>query len=95
MVHTASIMGAAKKPDIQEQDLHGFKHFKLLLPVPAKLYGYGCGRDRAVNRELHFDQVLALIKTETPIRVPNRIGTLPFPSNKAKASAMRPTQWRR
>ena len=39
MVHTVGITGAPKKPDIQEKDLHGFKHFKLLLPVLAKLHG--------------------------------------------------------
>ena len=47
MVHTVGIMGAPKKPDLQEKDLHGFKHFKLLLPVLAKLHDHGCGRDRA------------------------------------------------
>ena len=54
-------VGAPKKPDIQEKDLHGFKHFKLLLPVLAKLHGDGCGRDRAGNRKLHFGQYVALI----------------------------------
>ncbi len=61
MVHTVGVMGAPKKPDIQEKDLHGFKHFKLLLPVLAKLHDNGCGRDRAGNRKLHFDQYTALI----------------------------------
>ncbi len=61
MVHTIGIMGAPKKPEIQENDLHGFKHFKLLLPVLAKLHDNGCGRDRAGNRKLHFDQYVALI----------------------------------
>ena len=61
MVHTVGIMGAPKKPEIREKDLHGFKHFKLLLPVLAKLHDDGCGRDRAGNRKLHFDQYAALI----------------------------------
>ena len=61
MVHTIGIMGAPKKTEIQENDLHGFKHFKLLLPVLAKLHHNGCGRDRAGNRRLHFDQYTALI----------------------------------
>ncbi len=61
MVHTVGIMGAPKKPEIREKDLHGFKHFKLLLPVLAKLHDDGCGRDRAGNRKLHFDQYVALI----------------------------------
>ena len=29
MVHTLGIMGALKKPEIHEKNLHGFKHFKL------------------------------------------------------------------
>ena len=55
------LMGAPKKSEIQEKDLHGFKHFKLLLPVLAKLHDNGCERDRAGNRKLHFDQYTALI----------------------------------
>ena len=54
-------MGACKKAKIREQDLQGFKHFKLLLPVLSKLHDHGCARDRAGNRKLHFDQYLALI----------------------------------
>jgi hypothetical protein len=61
MAHTIGIMGAPKKSEIQEKDLHGFKHFKLLLPVLAKLHDNGCERDRAGNRKLHFDQYTALI----------------------------------
>ncbi len=60
-MHTVGIMGAPKKPDIREKDLHGFKHFKLLLPVLAKLHDDGGGRDRAGNRKLHFDAYVALI----------------------------------
>ncbi len=52
MVHTIGIMGAPKKSEIQERDLHDFKHFKLLLPMLAKLHDNGCGRDRAGRRSL-------------------------------------------
>ena len=45
MVYTIGIMGAPKKPDIQEKDLHGFKRFKLLLPVLAKLHHKESSRD--------------------------------------------------
>jgi len=54
-------MGAPKRPEIEEKDLHGFKHFKLMLPVLSKLHDNGCGRDRAGNRELHFDQYVGLV----------------------------------
>jgi len=49
------------KPPILEPDLHGFKHFKLLLPVMERLRHAGCARDHAGNRILHFDQYAALI----------------------------------
>ena len=49
------------KPDIKEKDLHGFKHFKLLIPVLERLQGDGCRRDKAGNRILHYDQYAALI----------------------------------
>lgn len=61
MMHTICGMGAPRKPKIQERDLHGFKHFKLLLPVLSSLHEHGCARDRAGNRTLHYDQYLALI----------------------------------
>lgn len=49
------------KPDIKEKDLHGFKHFKLLMPLLEKLHDNGCRRDKAGNRILHYDQYAALI----------------------------------
>ncbi len=54
-------MARKRKPKIKEEDLHGFKHFKLLLPVLERLHGDACQRDRAGNRKLHFDQYTALI----------------------------------
>lgn len=54
-------MARTPKPEIQERDLHGFKHFKLLLPVLEKLHAEGCRRDKAGNRILHYDQYAALI----------------------------------
>ena len=54
-------MSAPKKAKIQERDLQGFKHFKLLLPILERLHDQGCARDRAGNRTLHFDQYLSLI----------------------------------
>jgi len=54
-------MARKRKPKIKEEDLHGFKHFKLLLPVLEKLHDDACARDKAGNRKLHFDQYAALI----------------------------------
>ncbi len=54
-------MSRPAKPAIREPDLHGFKHFKLLLPVMEKLHDAGCARDRAGNRILHYDQYAALV----------------------------------
>jgi hypothetical protein len=54
-------MARTPNPEIREEDLHGFRHFKLLLPVLEKLRDDACARDRAGNRRLHFDQYAALI----------------------------------
>ncbi len=48
-------------PEIREEDLHGFKHFKLLLPVLDRLHHDACARDRAGNRKLHYDPYTALL----------------------------------
>ncbi len=54
-------MARPKKAKLKERDLHGFKHFKLLLPVLETLHHDACQRDQAGNRKLHFDQYAALI----------------------------------
>jgi len=54
-------MGAPKSPQIHEDDLVGFKHFKKLMPLLDRLHHDATQRDRAGNRRLHFDQYTALI----------------------------------
>ena len=54
-------MARQPNPEIQEQDLQGFKHFKLLLPVLEELHHHACESDKAGNRKLHYDQYTALI----------------------------------
>ena len=54
-------MARKPKPKIKEEDLHSFKHFKLLLPLLDRLHDHACQRDRAGNRKLHYDQYAALI----------------------------------
>lgn len=60
MVHTW-FMGQPRKDAIEEKDLQGFKHFKLLMPLLERLHEDGCRRDKAGNRVLHYDQYAALI----------------------------------
>ena len=54
-------MAGKRKEKIKEKDLHGFKHFKLLMPVLEELHDHACERDKAGNRTLHYDQHAALI----------------------------------
>ena len=54
-------MAGKRKEKIKEKDLQGFKHFKLLMPVLEGLHADACKRDKAGNRQLHYDQHAALI----------------------------------
>ena len=54
-------MAARRKKKIEESDLKGFKHFKLLNSILERLHHTACERDRAGNRELHYDQYAALM----------------------------------
>jgi len=53
-------MAMAKRQPIKESQLQGFKYFKKLLPMFDRLHDAGTARDRAGNRQLHFDQYLTL-----------------------------------
>ena len=52
---------AKKKPEIREEDLEGFKYFKVLKALLEKLRSVGTERDRAGNRKLFFDQYASMI----------------------------------
>jgi Transposase DDE domain len=54
-------MGAAADPPLQASDLQGWKYFRRLTPLLARLHDAGCARDQAGNRTLHFDQYCTLI----------------------------------
>ena len=41
--------------------LQGWKYFRRLTPLLARLHDAGCARDKAGNRILHFDQYCSLI----------------------------------
>jgi len=50
-----------KRHEIEEQELQGFKYFKVISGLLEKLHEVGCARDRAGNRLLHMDQYVALL----------------------------------
>jgi hypothetical protein len=54
---------------IQESDITGLKFFDKLAPLLNRLHDDGCQRDRAGNRQLHFDQycMLTLLYLFNPI----------------------------
>jgi hypothetical protein len=53
-------MDDAAPGPVREADLKGWKYFRRLLPLLARLRDDGCARDKAGNRTLHFDQYCAL-----------------------------------
>jgi hypothetical protein len=54
-------MGHPKRDDIREEQLTGFKYFDRLGAFFERLRESGCGRDKAGNRTLHFDQYCLLV----------------------------------
>jgi hypothetical protein len=67
MCHVA-VMAAKKRKtrkdqreEIRERDIVGLKYFDRLGPLLAGLHDDGCARDKADNRELHFDQYCMLV----------------------------------
>lgn len=54
-------MARKERPKITEEKLQGFKYFKILGPLLESLHQVGTQRDKAQNRQLHFDQYGALL----------------------------------
>jgi hypothetical protein len=54
-------MARKKRAELKEEDLQGFKYFKILEPFLDSLHEVGTQRDKAQNRQLHFDQYGALL----------------------------------
>jgi hypothetical protein len=54
-------MAQRRRHDLTEKELKGFKYFDQLLPLLERLHEVGAQRDRAGNRELFFDQYVALV----------------------------------
>jgi hypothetical protein len=54
-------MARKKKARIRRRDVGALKYLEKLLPFLDRLHEVGCARDKAGNRELHFDQYCLLI----------------------------------
>ena len=54
-------MSRKRRQDVQEKDVSGLKYFHKLRPMLDRLHEVGCQRDKAGNRQLHFDQYCALV----------------------------------
>src|SRR5436309_6766394 len=55
-------MAQPKRPEITDKDVTGLKYPGApgLAPLLARLHAAGCQRDKAGNRQLHFDQFCML-----------------------------------
>jgi hypothetical protein len=54
-------MAAKRCAEVREQDITGLKYFDKLAPLLERLHDDACLRDKAGNRELHYDQYCLLI----------------------------------
>ena len=54
-------MAGKRRKEITAPEIQGLKYFDKLAPLLARLHDDGCARDKAGNRELHFDQYCLLI----------------------------------
>jgi len=54
-------MAHSKRKEIRAKDLTGLKYFKVLGPLLDRLHADATQRDRAGNRNLHFDQYAGLL----------------------------------
>ena len=54
-------MAPQRRAPIQERDLQGLKYFRALGPILDRLHLDATARDRAGNRQLHFDQYASLL----------------------------------
>lgn len=52
---------AAPVPDLTVDDIRGLKQLRRVAGLLSFLHDSGCGRDRAGNRELHFDDYVLLV----------------------------------
>lgn len=62
-------MAGKARAEIRASDIQGLKYFDKLMPLLARLHEEGCQRDKAGNRQLHYDQycVLMLLAMFSPL----------------------------
>jgi hypothetical protein len=54
-------MAGKRRKKVTERQITGLKYFDKLAPLLERLHDDGCARDRAGNRELHYDQYCMLL----------------------------------
>src|ERR1700730_3888507 len=54
-------MAGKRRAKLTERQITALKYFDTLAPLLERLHDDGCGRDRAGNRQLHYDQYCLLI----------------------------------
>jgi len=54
-------MAGKRRQEVREADVTGLKYFDKLAPLLMRLHDVGCQRDKAGNRDLHFDQYCLLV----------------------------------
>ena len=55
------VMAGKKREKIRQEQLEGFKYFKVIGGLLERVHGAACQRDRAHNRLLHMDQYMLLL----------------------------------
>jgi hypothetical protein len=54
-------MAGKQRENVREEDITGLKLFDKLVPMLKSLHDVGCERDKAGNRDLHYDQYCLLL----------------------------------
>mgnify|MGYP003561745834 FL=1 len=57
----ADTPAVAPSQQLREKDIVGLKYFDMLMPLLERLHKDGCQRDKAKQRELHYDQYCMLV----------------------------------
>ena len=55
-------MAGKKRENVRDEDITGLKFFDKLLPLFEPLHAVGCQRDKAGNRQLHYDEYCLLLR---------------------------------
>jgi hypothetical protein len=55
------VVAKRKTKPLKPRDVQGLKYLERLLPLLDQLHDVGCQRDKAANRNLHFDQYCLLV----------------------------------